>query len=76
MKPSIPLVATVCLFAATAWAAPQTRIVGGDDAILGQIPYQAALSIGGLYTCGAVILSERYALTSLQCVCSAGSDRP
>lgn len=58
------------------FAAPQARIVGGDDAVLGQIPYQAALSIAGLPTCGAVILSERYALTSLQCVCSAGSDRP
>ncbi|XP_046802227.1 serine protease SP24D isoform X2 [Lucilia cuprina] len=56
--------------------APQSRIVGGDDAILGQIPYQAALSIAGLPTCGAVIISERYALTSLQCVCSAGSDKP
>uniref|UniRef100_A0A1I8Q5L5 Peptidase S1 domain-containing protein n=1 Tax=Stomoxys calcitrans TaxID=35570 RepID=A0A1I8Q5L5_STOCA len=61
---------------AFAWAAPQARIVGGDDAVLGQIPYQAALSIGGSYNCGAAILSERYALTALLCVCSAGSDRP
>ncbi|XP_075156214.1 serine protease SP24D [Haematobia irritans] len=72
---AITVLSILCLFSATL-AAPQARIVGGDDAVLGQIPYQAALSIGGLYTCGAVILSERYALTSLTCVCSAGSDKP
>ncbi|XP_061398816.1 serine protease SP24D [Musca vetustissima] len=75
----ITLLATIGIFAIViggAWAAPQARIAGGDDAVPGQIPYQAALSIAGLYTCGAVILSERYALTSLYCVCSAGSDRP
>lgn len=75
MKLNTPLL-TTCLLAicACALSAPQARIVGGDDAVLGQIPYQAALSIAGLPTCGAVILSERYALTALQCVCSAGSD--
>ncbi|XP_073829469.1 serine protease SP24D [Musca autumnalis] len=74
MKP-ITLVTTLCLIV-SAWSAPQARIVGGDDAVPGQIPYQAALSVGGLYNCGAVILNELYALTSLHCVCSAGSDRP
>ncbi|XP_013112862.2 serine protease SP24D [Stomoxys calcitrans] len=71
----VTVICTLSLIAAT-WAAPQARIVGGDDAVPGQIPYQAALSVGGLYNCGAVILSERYALTSLLCVCSAGSDKP
>ncbi|XP_030566120.1 chymotrypsin-2 [Drosophila novamexicana] len=60
----------------TANAGPQGRIVGGEDAILGQLPYQAALSIGGSYNCGAVIIAERYALTALTCVCSAGKDTP
>ncbi|XP_034104171.1 serine protease SP24D [Drosophila sulfurigaster albostrigata] len=49
-------------------------IAGGEDAVLGQLPYQAALSIGGSYNCGAVIIAERYALTALTCVCSAGKD--
>lgn len=52
----------------------QTRIAGGEDAVLGQLPYQAALSVGGSYNCGAVIIAERYALTALTCVCSAGKD--
>ncbi|XP_075155535.1 chymotrypsin-2-like [Haematobia irritans] len=71
----IAVFSTLLLVSAT-WAAPQARIVGGDHAVLGQIPYQAALSFGGLYTCGAVILNEWYAVTSLTCVCSSGSDRP
>ncbi|XP_030381393.1 serine protease SP24D [Scaptodrosophila lebanonensis] len=60
----------------TCQGAPQARIVGGDDAVLGQFPYQASLSIGGSYNCGAVIIAERYALTALGCVCSKGSDKP
>lgn len=52
----------------------QTRIAGGEDAVLGQLPYQAALSVGGSYNCGAVIIAERYALTALTCVCSSGKD--
>ncbi|XP_065363724.1 serine protease SP24D [Calliphora vicina] len=73
---AIVLISYLLTTIAVSLCAPQGRIVGGDDAVLGQIPYQAALSIAGLPTCGAVILSERYALTSLQCVCSAGSDKP
>jgi len=57
-------------------AQPQGRIAGGEDAVLGQLPYQAALSIGGSYNCGAVIIGQRYALTALSCVCSDGKDTP
>ncbi|EDX18124.1 serine protease SP24D [Drosophila simulans] len=57
-------------------AQPQGRIAGGEDAVLGQLPYQAALSIGGSYNCGAVIIGQRYALTALTCVCSDGKDKP
>ncbi|XP_037942542.1 serine protease SP24D-like [Teleopsis dalmanni] len=60
----------------TCSASPQGRITGGDDAVLGQVPYQASLTIGGSPNCGAVILSDRYALTLLSCVCSKGSDKP
>lgn len=55
-------------------ALPQGRIAGGEDAVTGQLPYQAALSIGGSYNCGAVVIAKRYALTALTCVCSEGKD--
>ncbi|KAH8240488.1 hypothetical protein KR038_003323 [Drosophila bunnanda] len=58
------------------WAQPQGRIAGGDDAVVGQLPYQGALSIGGSYNCGAVLIAQRYALTALGCVCSEGKDKP
>ncbi|XP_011177408.1 serine protease SP24D [Zeugodacus cucurbitae] len=55
---------------------PEARIVGGDDVEPGQLPYQGFLTIGGTATCGVSILSERYALTALTCICSSGSNRP
>ncbi|XP_037942550.1 serine protease SP24D-like [Teleopsis dalmanni] len=55
---------------------PQGRITGGHTAILGQVPYQAYLAVAGSPNCGAVILSELYALTAMRCVCSAGSQNP
>ncbi|XP_017065264.1 serine protease SP24D [Drosophila eugracilis] len=59
-----------------ALAQPQGRIAGGEDAVPGQLPYQASLSVGGSYNCGAVIIGQRYALTALTCVCSEGKDTP
>ncbi|KAH8373211.1 hypothetical protein KR009_002521, partial [Drosophila setifemur] len=64
------------ILVAGALAQPQGRIAGGDDAILGQLPYQASLSIGGSYNCGAVVIAKRFALTALTCVCSEGKDKP
>ncbi|XP_017056164.1 serine protease SP24D [Drosophila ficusphila] len=66
----------VLLVAGAVSAQPQGRIAGGEDAVPGQLPYQAALSVGGSYNCGAVIVAERYALTALSCVCSDGKDTP
>ncbi|ALC48948.1 CG9672 [Drosophila busckii] len=57
-------------------AMPEGRVAGGDDAELGQLPYQGALSIGGSYNCGAAIIAPLFALTALTCVCSEGSNRP
>ncbi|KAL7743410.1 hypothetical protein ACLKA6_008380 [Drosophila palustris] len=75
MKLSGTFVILSALFAGSlANGGAQSRIAGGEDAELGQLPYQAALSIGGSYNCGAVIIAERYALTALTCVCSAGKD--
>jgi len=64
------------ILVAGALAQPQGRIAGGEDAVPGQLPYQAALSVGGSYNCGAVIIGKRYALTALTCVCSEGKDTP
>nr|XP_016924073.1 serine protease SP24D [Drosophila suzukii] len=64
------------ILVAGALAQPQGRIAGGEDAVPGQLPYQAALSVGGSYNCGAVIIGQRYALTALTCVCSEGKDTP
>ncbi|XP_034472514.1 chymotrypsin-1 [Drosophila innubila] len=77
MKLSVTFVILSALFAGSlANGGAETRIAGGEDAVLGQLPYQAALSIGGSYNCGAVIIAERYALTALTCVCSTGQDKP
>ncbi|XP_017870417.1 PREDICTED: serine protease SP24D [Drosophila arizonae] len=67
---------TLLLGCSVVSAGPQARVAGGEDAVPGQLPYQAALSIGGSYNCGAAIIAERYALTALTCVCSAGKDTP
>ncbi|XP_043658036.1 serine protease SP24D [Drosophila teissieri] len=64
------------LAAAGVLAQPQGRIAGGEDAVPGQLPYQASLSVGGSYNCGAVIIGQRHALTALTCVCSDGKDNP
>lgn len=66
----------IVLVAAGCLAQPQGRIAGGEDAVLGQLPYQGALSVGGSNNCGAVVISQRYALTALTCVCSEGKDKP
>uniref|UniRef100_A0A6P4E246 trypsin n=1 Tax=Drosophila rhopaloa TaxID=1041015 RepID=A0A6P4E246_DRORH len=64
------------ILVAGAMAQPQGRIAGGEDAVPGQLPYQASLSVGGSYNCGAVIIGQRYALTALTCVCSDGKNTP
>ncbi|XP_022211860.1 serine protease SP24D [Drosophila obscura] len=71
-----PTAGLILLACCLSQALPQARVAGGEDAVLGQLPYQAALSIGGSYNCGAVIIAERYALTALTCVCSEGKSTP
>lgn len=76
MKPFIfALIGCAAILVCVA-APPEARIVGGDDAFSGQVPYQAALDIAGEPTCGATILSDRYALTAMRCVCSINSNKP
>lgn len=44
------------------------RVVGGADAAEGQFPYQCSLYVNNGFTCGCVILGERYVLTAAHCV--------
>lgn len=43
-------------------------IVGGGTANLGEWPWQVELDVGGSFSCGGSILSERWVLTAAHCV--------
>ncbi|KAL1132600.1 hypothetical protein AAG570_010552 [Ranatra chinensis] len=45
----------------------QKRIIGGDEAHFGELPWQAHLRIAG-YQCGGVLVSERFVATAAHCV--------
>ncbi|XP_017038220.1 serine protease SP24D [Drosophila kikkawai] len=76
MKLTLAALGLILIAAGGVLSQPQGRIAGGEDAVVGQLPYQGALSIGGSYNCGAVLITQRYALTALSCVCSEGKDKP
>ncbi|KAG5893390.1 hypothetical protein JTB14_024509 [Gonioctena quinquepunctata] len=47
---------------------PTGRIVGGQEADIADYPYQLALMDGGLFFCGASLISSTWALTSAHCM--------
>jgi secreted trypsin-like serine protease len=48
--------------------APEARIVGGQEAAVGEWPWQILL--GPNFTCGGSILSSRWVVTAAHCVTS------
>ncbi|KAJ3634315.1 hypothetical protein MTP99_011200 [Tenebrio molitor] len=66
-------VITICLGSAKK---PTSRIVGGDEALVGEFPFAAAIYVrkdDGTYFCGGTLISNQWVLTSGHCVENAVS---
>jgi len=57
----------VLLCLATASAAPNSRIINGDNAAQGDHPHQVSLLYSGSHSCGGAILNENWIVTAAHC---------
>lgn len=46
---------------------PMPRIVGGDDALFGEFPWQVLVKIAS-HQCGGSIINRRFIVTAAHCV--------
>ncbi|XP_055856882.1 trypsin beta-like [Episyrphus balteatus] len=49
------------------------RIVGGEETTISEFPYQLSMMNRGSHSCGASLLTPRYALTAAHCVSGASA---
>jgi secreted trypsin-like serine protease len=52
---------------------PARQIVNGEDAVLGQFPWQAYILIDSMYICGGSLILEDWVLTAAHCAEAAYS---
>lgn len=73
MQLFVCLVTLVAVFASLE-ASPVQKVVGGENALPHEFPYQISLQPGsGGHACGGSILNENYVLTAAHCVVSEGT---
>jgi len=51
----------------------QNKIVGGDEAVPGEFPWQVAIRIDGMYFCGGSLIDSTHVLTAAHCTDGATS---
>ncbi|GLV32205.1 uncharacterized protein CBL_11838 [Carabus blaptoides fortunei] len=66
---SLTIIVTLCTISAVLAApAVNTRIIGGVEADIGDIPYIVSVRAMGKAGCGGTILSETYVVTAAHCI--------
>src|SRR5262245_52345839 len=49
-------------------ATVQSELIGGADAPLGSVPWQAELKLQGAHWCGGALISDRWVVTAAHCI--------